>query len=56
MEAMMDTSPQSAINGKVLNIDNMNPHVKKMEYAVRGPIVARAAAIEKELEQVGISV
>jgi alanine transaminase len=31
----------------------LNPNVKKMEYAVRGPIVARAAEIEKELEAVG---
>ncbi|XP_064610440.1 alanine aminotransferase 2-like [Liolophura sinensis] len=34
---------------KVLSIDNMNPHVKTMEYAVRGPIVIRAGEIEKEL-------
>ncbi|XP_005105612.1 alanine aminotransferase 2 [Aplysia californica] len=35
--------------GKVLTIDNMNPHVKNIEYAVRGPIVIRAGEIEKEL-------
>jgi len=37
---------------KVLSVDNMNPHVKKMEYAVRGPIVIRAGEIEEELKKV----
>ena len=38
--------------GRVLNIDNMNPHVKVMEYAVRGPLVIRAGQIEEELQKV----
>lgn len=37
---------------KVLTIDTMNPRVKKVEYAVRGPIVQRAVELEKELSQV----
>lgn len=37
---------------KVLTLDTMNPSVKKVEYAVRGPIVQRAAQIEVELQQV----
>jgi alanine transaminase len=37
---------------KVLTYDNINPNVKTMEYAVRGPIVIRAVEIEKELAQV----
>lgn len=37
---------------KVLSVDNMNPYVKSMEYAVRGPIVIRAAEIEQELKSV----
>lgn len=37
---------------KVLSLDNINPHVKKMEYAVRGPIVIRAGEIEQELKKV----
>ena len=37
---------------KVLTVENMNPHVKVMEYAVRGPIVIRAGEIEKDLEKV----
>eukprot|EP00092_Neocalanus_flemingeri_P012259 GFUD01013215.1.p1 GENE.GFUD01013215.1~~GFUD01013215.1.p1 ORF type:complete len:501 (-),score=171.14 GFUD01013215.1:302-1804(-) len=32
-------------------LDNMNPCIKKMEYAVRGPLVIRATAIEKELQE-----
>lgn len=36
---------------KTLTVDNMNPHIKTMEYAVRGPILIRAAEIEKELEK-----
>jgi len=48
------TSP--AVNGasssnKILTIETLNPNIKAMEYAVRGPIVARAGEIEKELEQ-----
>ena len=35
---------------KVLTIDTINPHVKAMEYAVRGPIVNRANEIEAELK------
>lgn len=35
---------------KSLNFEDMNPHVKVMEYAVRGPLVIRAGEIEKELE------
>ena len=37
---------------KVITLDNMNSQIKKMEYAVRGPLVIRATAIEKELEAV----
>lgn len=36
---------------KVLTIENINPHVKKMEYAVRGPIVIRAGEIEQEMSK-----
>ena len=33
--------------GPTVALDNMNPCIKKMEYAVRGPLVIRATAIEK---------
>lgn len=41
-------------NQKQLTLDNMNPNIKTMEYAVRGPLVIRAAEIEKELLQVRV--
>lgn len=44
----------SGENKKLLRLDNMNPNIIQMEYAVRGPLVIRATAIEKELEQVMI--
>lgn len=37
--------------GKVLTMETLNPCVKTMEYAVRGPIVARATALEVELNK-----
>uniref|UniRef100_A0A673BQ07 alanine transaminase n=1 Tax=Sphaeramia orbicularis TaxID=375764 RepID=A0A673BQ07_9TELE len=40
-----------ATRAKVLTIDTMNPTVKKVEYAVRGPIVQRAVELEKELSE-----
>ncbi|XP_060762386.1 alanine aminotransferase 2-like isoform X2 [Neoarius graeffei] len=36
---------------KVLTLDTMNANVKKVEYAVRGPIVQRAMQLEKELRE-----
>lgn len=46
----------SAAGDRVVTIDNMNPQVKKMEYAVRGPLVIRATEIEKELQAVRLCV
>ncbi|KAJ6661522.1 hypothetical protein lerEdw1_014432 [Lerista edwardsae] len=48
--------PGMAENGqarreRVLSLGSMNPFVKRVEYAVRGPIVARAVQLEKELQQ-----
>lgn len=46
---------QVAMNGlkeKVLTLDTMNPCVRRVEYAVRGPIVLRALELEQELRQV----
>uniref|UniRef100_A0A0M3INT1 alanine transaminase n=1 Tax=Ascaris lumbricoides TaxID=6252 RepID=A0A0M3INT1_ASCLU len=36
---------------KALTMETMNPNVKSMEFAVRGPIVIRGAQIEKDLEK-----
>ncbi len=47
----MSTSSKS--NGRyTVTMENMNPALKKMEYAVRGPLVIRATEIEKEIEKV----
>ena len=37
---------------KILTMENLNPHVIEVEYAVRGPIIIRAAEIEKEIKSV----
>ena len=37
---------------RCVSVDNINPAIKSMEYAVRGPLVIRAGVIEKELEEV----
>ena len=51
-DAKAATSPAGGGAGRVLTMDTLNPNVRAMEYAVRGPIVVRAAEIEKELEKV----
>jgi len=40
-----------ASQGPNLKVENMNPCVKEMEYAVRGPLVIRATALQGEMEQ-----
>uniref|UniRef100_A0A8C5EL42 alanine transaminase n=1 Tax=Gouania willdenowi TaxID=441366 RepID=A0A8C5EL42_GOUWI len=54
-KGLLKTNKQAA-NGdrcraKVLTVETMNPNVKRVEYAVRGPIVQRAVQLEKELKQ-----
>ncbi|NP_001369593.1 alanine aminotransferase 1 [Homo sapiens] len=39
------------LRAKVLTLDGMNPRVRRVEYAVRGPIVQRALELEQELRQ-----
>lgn len=46
------TSAALKMENRTLTPENMNSNLIRMEYAVRGPLVIRAAAIEKELEQV----
>jgi len=40
----------SMSSAATVTLENMNPCIKKMEYAVRGPLVIRATAIEKEIQ------
>uniref|UniRef100_A0A8C6ERE4 Alanine aminotransferase 1 n=1 Tax=Marmota marmota marmota TaxID=9994 RepID=A0A8C6ERE4_MARMA len=42
---------RNGLREKVLTLDSMNPCVRKVEYAVRGPIVLRALELEQELRQ-----
>lgn len=49
---MTSCNNSAAANDKCITLDNLNPSIKIMEYAVRGPLVIRAAEIEKELEKV----
>ncbi|XP_044735259.1 alanine aminotransferase 2-like isoform X2 [Chrysoperla carnea] len=41
----------SAEKNSLLTLDNINPCVIKLQYAVRGPLVIRASEIEKEMEK-----
>lgn len=41
----------SSSDSFTVTLDNMNPNIKVMEYAVRGPLVIRAGQIEKELRE-----
>lgn len=41
---------------KILTEDNVFTNLRKMEYAVRGPLLLRALEIEKELQKVRIRI
>uniref|UniRef100_A0A8C4QK04 alanine transaminase n=1 Tax=Eptatretus burgeri TaxID=7764 RepID=A0A8C4QK04_EPTBU len=47
----MQNSNVEAHQVKVLTLDTMNPQIKKIEYAVRGPIVQKAVDIGKQLQR-----
>lgn len=42
----------TGVKEKVLTLDTMNSSIRRVEYAVRGPIVLRALELEQELRQV----
>uniref|UniRef100_A0A8C0H3L0 alanine transaminase n=1 Tax=Chelonoidis abingdonii TaxID=106734 RepID=A0A8C0H3L0_CHEAB len=42
---------ENGLRDKVLSLDSMNPWVKRVEYAVRGPVLVRAVELEEELRQ-----
>lgn len=48
------TSPRNSYRmaSKAITLENMNPRILKMEYAVRGPLVTRALEIDRELQKV----
>ncbi|XP_042339020.1 alanine aminotransferase 2-like [Plectropomus leopardus] len=51
-EAPVESRDPGTMRGKTLTMDTLNPQVKAVEYAVRGPIVIRAGDIERRLQQV----
>lgn len=50
-EIMSQQMRNGCSSTSLLNIDNMNPNVKQVEYAVRGPIVIKASELQQELAQ-----
>ncbi|RUS13654.1 pyridoxal phosphate-dependent transferase [Endogone sp. FLAS-F59071] len=41
--------PLGAASSKILTYENMNPHIKRVEYAVRGELAIRAEHLKQEL-------
>lgn len=52
VEATVETGHPVRMREKTLTMATLNPQVKAVEYAVRGPIVIKAGDIEKRLQQV----
>ncbi|XP_058686021.1 alanine aminotransferase 1 isoform X2 [Poecile atricapillus] len=50
----MAAAPGGSRRGPVLTPESMNPAIRRVEYAVRGPIVLRALELEQELRK-GVS-
>ena len=51
----MATCRKLSLDGKAkfrLTVDTINPHVKNMEYAVRGALPQEAARIEADIKKV----
>uniref|UniRef100_A0A667WRZ3 alanine transaminase n=1 Tax=Myripristis murdjan TaxID=586833 RepID=A0A667WRZ3_9TELE len=49
--ATAETRDAGKLREKILTMETLNPHVKAVEYAVRGPIVIKAGDIERRLQQ-----
>lgn len=54
-EASVETRLPGRMREKTLTMATLNPQVKAVEYAVRGPIVIKAGDIERRLQQVSCS-
>lgn len=50
--AVEQTASRAGLRGKSLTMATLNPQVKAVEYAVRGPIVLKAGDIERGMQQV----
>lgn len=53
-EATVDTGHPITMREKTLTMATLNPQVKAVEYAVRGPIVIKAGDIERGLQEVSV--
>ncbi|CAH6815080.1 Gpt2 [Phodopus roborovskii] len=49
--AALKVRPERSPRDRILTLESMNPQVKAVEYAVRGPIVHKAGEIEMELQR-----
>lgn len=49
--AVLKMRPERSRRERILTLESMNPQVKAVEYAVRGPIVLKAGEIELELQR-----
>uniref|UniRef100_A0A674NAQ0 alanine transaminase n=1 Tax=Takifugu rubripes TaxID=31033 RepID=A0A674NAQ0_TAKRU len=49
--AVEQTAARAGLRGKSLTMATLNPQVKAVEYAVRGPIVMKAGDLEREMQQ-----
>ncbi|OZJ04312.1 hypothetical protein BZG36_03168 [Bifiguratus adelaidae] len=50
---MGSSSVNNSPSTKILRYDNMNPHIRKLEYAVRGELAIRAEALREKLKKPG---
>lgn len=53
-EATVEAGDPARMREKTLTMATLNPQVKAVEYAVRGPIVIKAGDIERRLQQVSV--
>uniref|UniRef100_A0A2I3S9M3 Alanine aminotransferase 1 n=1 Tax=Pan troglodytes TaxID=9598 RepID=A0A2I3S9M3_PANTR len=53
--AVLKVRPERSRRERILTLESMNPQVKAVEYAVRGPIVLKAGEIELELQRLSSS-
>lgn len=51
----MEAGDPSRMRERTLTMETLNPQVKAVEYAVRGPIVIKAGDLERGLQQVSSS-
>lgn len=49
-KALLSTT-RNVGNRNLLNLDNINQNIRRLEYAVRGPLVIRATQLNRELSQ-----